>query len=55
MHFVSYPAKPVDGDSFWVCEKSDGIRVLLLIATNQATGDQSVYIVRPSFHDPTKL
>ena len=31
--------------SYWVCEKSDGIRVLLLVATEQGSGGQSVYIV----------
>ncbi len=27
--------------SYWVCEKSDGIRLLLLVATEQASGTQS--------------
>ena len=31
--------------SFWVCEKSDGQRVLVLIAINKATGRQEVFLV----------
>jgi mRNA guanylyltransferase len=31
--------------SFWVCEKSDGIRVLFFVCTNGPT-DQTVYLVR---------
>lgn len=31
--------------SFWVCEKSDGVRVLLLVLTNPATGEQTTFIV----------
>jgi hypothetical protein len=34
-------------NSYWVCEKSDGIRVLLVILTNLETSDQFVCIVRP--------
>jgi hypothetical protein len=32
--------------SYWVCEKSDGVRVLLFILTILETNEQSVYIVR---------
>lgn len=32
--------------SFWVCEKSDGIRVLLFIHTDLETNDQAVFLVR---------
>jgi hypothetical protein len=32
--------------SYWVCEKSDGVRVLLFIHTILETNEQSVYIVR---------
>jgi hypothetical protein len=31
--------------SYWVCEKSDGIRILFLICTNLQTDDQMVFIV----------
>lgn len=31
--------------SFWVCEKSDGLRVLLLIVVPPATNIQEVYLV----------
>lgn len=32
--------------SFWVCEKSDGQRVLMLIVVPQTTGIQEIYLVR---------
>jgi len=32
-------------DSFWVCEKSDGVRVLVLILSSPQFG-QEVYLVR---------
>jgi mRNA guanylyltransferase len=31
--------------SFWVCEKSDGVRVLLFILMNVMTGNQEVWLV----------
>lgn len=31
--------------SFWVCEKSDGVRVLFLIVINFETEDQDVFLV----------
>lgn len=31
--------------SFWVCEKSDGVRVLMLIAFNGAAGRQDIFLV----------
>jgi hypothetical protein len=31
--------------SFWVCEKSDGLRVLLIIVHRGTTGDQEVWLV----------
>jgi hypothetical protein len=31
--------------SFWVCEKSDGIRVLLFVNTIITTNAQTVYLV----------
>jgi hypothetical protein len=33
--------------SYWVCEKSDGIRVLLVVITVLETDEQFVYTVRP--------
>lgn len=30
--------------SFWVCEKSDGLRVLLLVVSDPASGEQTTYI-----------
>jgi hypothetical protein len=33
--------------SYWVCEKSDGIRVLLVVLTVLETNEQFVYTVRP--------
>jgi mRNA guanylyltransferase len=32
--------------SFWVCEKSDGVRVLLLVFTDPRDNAQSVFLVR---------
>lgn len=32
--------------SYWVCEKSDGVRVLLIVLTNLDTSEQIVFIVR---------
>lgn len=32
-------------DSFWVCEKSDGVRVLLFVVMNGMTGSQEVWLV----------
>ena len=31
--------------SFWVCEKSDGQRVLMLIVLNKSKGEQEVYLI----------
>ena len=31
--------------SYWVCEKSDGVRVLLVVLTNEQTREQLVHIV----------
>ncbi|KAI3599973.1 mrna guanylyltransferase [Moniliophthora roreri] len=35
----------LESQDFWVCEKSDGIRVLLLVHTNLSTAEQCVYII----------
>ncbi|KAH9981329.1 mRNA capping enzyme [Lactifluus volemus] len=45
---VSFGTKDLDRlehEDYWVCEKSDGIRVLLVVLTNPETSDQIVYIV----------
>jgi hypothetical protein len=40
--------RQTDGsNSYWVSEKSDGVRVLLVILTNLGTSEQIVCIVRP--------
>ena len=38
--------------SYWVCEKSDGVRVLLVVLTNLDTSEQMVCIVRSSHPIP---
>ncbi|KAM6500286.1 mRNA capping enzyme [Amanita muscaria] len=43
--FTTKHLEKLENQDFWVCEKSDGIRVLFLIATDSASGDQSVYII----------
>ncbi|TFK42290.1 mRNA capping enzyme [Crucibulum laeve] len=35
----------LETQDFWVCEKSDGIRVLMLVAIHPETREQSVYII----------
>ncbi|KAI0273590.1 mRNA capping enzyme [Gloeopeniophorella convolvens] len=45
---VSFGVKDLDRlekEDYWVCEKSDGIRVLLVILTNLETSDQAVFVV----------
>ncbi|KAH8106803.1 mRNA capping enzyme [Cristinia sonorae] len=45
---VSFTANDLDKlekQDFWVCEKSDGIRVLLLVQTDVLTKGQSVYFI----------
>ncbi|KAI0729937.1 mRNA capping enzyme, catalytic domain-containing protein [Fomitopsis betulina] len=57
----------LDTHDFWVCEKSDGIRVLLFIHTDLETNDQAVFLIDrhntyrelngfyfPHFEDPRK-
>lgn len=41
-------AYPTFSYSFWVCEKSDGVRVLLFVQTDLTTSDQAVYFVSRS-------
>ncbi|KAF9469347.1 mRNA capping enzyme, alpha subunit [Collybia nuda] len=45
---VSFGVKDLErleNQDYWVCEKSDGIRVLFLVVTDLKTNDQSVYII----------
>ncbi|KDR73643.1 hypothetical protein GALMADRAFT_72172 [Galerina marginata CBS 339.88] len=35
----------LETQDYWVCEKSDGIRVLFLVATNLDNNDQTTYII----------
>ncbi|KAJ7632773.1 mRNA capping enzyme [Roridomyces roridus] len=35
----------LEAQDFWVCEKSDGIRVLLFVHTDPASGSQAVYLI----------
>ena len=35
---------------FWVCEKSDGLRVLVFIVMNQGSGQQETWLVSPALH-----
>ncbi|KAF8163615.1 mRNA capping enzyme [Crassisporium funariophilum] len=35
----------LENQDYWVCEKSDGIRVLFLVVTDWETKDQSVFII----------
>ena len=45
---MEYPANLVaitPFDSFWVCEKTDGVRVLLLILWNAVGGEQDTFLV----------
>ncbi|KAF8735139.1 hypothetical protein AX14_002646 [Amanita brunnescens Koide BX004] len=43
--FVSKDLEKLETQDYWVCEKSDGIRLLFLVATDHASGSQSVYII----------
>ncbi|VDB82912.1 unnamed protein product [Peniophora sp. CBMAI 1063] len=45
---VSFAERDLDRlveSDYWVCEKSDGVRVLLVILTNEHTGEQLVHLV----------
>lgn len=43
--FGTNDLEKLETQDYWVCEKSDGIRVLFLIITDHTTQDQSVYII----------
>ncbi|KAI0345338.1 mRNA capping enzyme, alpha subunit [Trametopsis cervina] len=45
---VSFGAQDMDkleSQDYWVCEKSDGVRVLLLVQTDLQTKDQAVFLI----------
>lgn len=45
---VSFSSSSLDlleKEDFWVCEKSDGVRVLVFIVVNQSTEQQEVWLV----------
>ncbi|KAF8077651.1 mRNA capping enzyme [Lyophyllum atratum] len=45
---VSFGMRDLDkleSADYWVCEKSDGVRVLFLINTDLASGDQALYLI----------
>ena len=46
--FTSDSLELLQSKDFWVCEKSDGVRVLMLILWNQLNQDQDVFFVRAS-------
>ncbi|KAJ9094494.1 hypothetical protein QFC21_006033 [Naganishia friedmannii] len=43
--FVSRSLKLLETRNFWVCEKSDGVRVMMLIAWNSAENRQQVFLI----------
>ena len=43
--FTSASLEMLETMDFWVCEKSDGVRVLVFIVMNGATGNQEVWLV----------
>ncbi|KAK2466698.1 hypothetical protein APHAL10511_000956 [Amanita phalloides] len=43
--FTTNDLAKLETQDYWVCEKSDGIRVLLLVATDYSSRTQSVYII----------
>ena len=46
--FTSSSLDLLENMDFWVCEKSDGVRVLVFVVFNQATQQQEVWLVRCS-------
>jgi len=42
----------LDTKDYWVCEKSDGVRVLLFIYKDTQTNDQMVFLVRAWLQAP---
>ncbi len=55
---VSFTLKSLDmleKMDFWVCEKSDGVRVLVFIVMNGQTNNQEVWLVSPRDPDSDVL
>lgn len=46
MSFTTRSVELLEKMDFWVCEKTDGVRVLLFVVFNQQSGSQEVYLVR---------
>ena len=44
--FSSASLEMLETMDFWVCEKSDGVRLLVFIVMNGVTGNQEVWLVR---------
>jgi mRNA guanylyltransferase len=45
--FTSESLEILESMDFWVCEKSDGVRVLVFIVMNGMSGNQEVWLVSP--------
>jgi mRNA guanylyltransferase len=43
--FSSASLELLETKDFWVCEKSDGVRVLVFVVMNGMTGNQEVWLV----------
>ncbi|WVR05003.1 hypothetical protein IAU60_002015 [Kwoniella sp. DSM 27419] len=43
--FTSSSLELLEGKDFWVCEKSDGVRVMILVVMNGMTGNQEVWLI----------
>jgi mRNA guanylyltransferase len=43
--FSSTSLELLEKKDFWVCEKSDGVRVLVFVVMNGMTGNQEVWLV----------
>ncbi|KAI0093972.1 mRNA capping enzyme, catalytic domain-containing protein [Irpex rosettiformis] len=43
--FSTNDIEKLESQDYWVCEKSDGVRVLLLVQTDSQTKAQSVYLI----------
>jgi mRNA guanylyltransferase len=47
--FTMDSLKMLEDMDFWVCEKSDGVRVLVFVIMNGMTGEQEVWLVSRVF------
>ncbi|KAG5649639.1 hypothetical protein H0H81_002738 [Sphagnurus paluster] len=57
---VSFSVRDLDKlerADYWVCEKSDGVRVLFLIQTDFSSGDQTLYLIdrHNTYHELTGI